>query len=324
LKKFIKEYLEYIVTILVIVVLFNIKLPYYIYAPGGTIDISDRIESELNVSYDGSLNMLYVKEYEANIPTYLLSFLFKNWDLEKMEKSQMSNESMEEIDIRNKIMLNNSLNNAKYVAYKAADAKIDVINKKNYIIGTLVETTLKIGDEVKRIDNVEVNDLSEIKDIINSKEVGDELVFSVIRKNKLIEVKDKVKEIDGVKAIGVIFITDYEYELSPEIELKFKSSESGSSGGLMLTLSIYSAISGEDLLKGRDIAGTGTIDMNGNVGEIAGVKYKIMGAVRKGMDVVLVPGGNYEEALEIKNKNNYDIELVRVDSFMDAINYLRG
>ncbi len=42
----------------------------------------------------------------------------------------------------------------------------------------------------------------------------------------------------------------------------------------MLTLTIYNAISGEDLIKGRNIAGTGTINLDGTVGEIDGVKYK--------------------------------------------------
>ena len=33
------------------------------------------------VEYDGSLNMLYVTQYEATVPLYLMSFIFKDWDL---------------------------------------------------------------------------------------------------------------------------------------------------------------------------------------------------------------------------------------------------
>ena len=89
-----------------------------------------------------------------------------------------------------------------------------------------------------------------------------------------------------------------------------------------MSLSIYSAISGKDILKGRNIAGTGTIDMNGNVGEIGGIKYKIMGAVKNKMDVVLVPSANYKEAIKVKEAKNYKIKIVKVDTFMDAIDYL--
>ena len=91
----------------------------------------------------------------------------------------------------------------------------------------------------------------------------------------------------------------------------------------MLTLTIYNAITGDDIIKGRNISGTGTISSDGSVGEIDGVKYKIMGAVKNNMDLVFVPSPNYEEALDVKEKYNYDIEIVKVDTFKEAVEYLK-
>lgn len=91
----------------------------------------------------------------------------------------------------------------------------------------------------------------------------------------------------------------------------------------MMSLSIYSAISGEDILKGRNIAGTGTIDMEGNVGEIGGIKYKVMGAVKNKMDIILVPSANYKEAMKVKKEKKYKIKIVEVKTFQDAIKYLK-
>ena len=102
----------------------------------------------------------------------------------------------------------------------------------------------------------------------------------------------------------------------------FKNGEGGSSGGLILTIGIYQEITGIDLLKGRNIAGTGTIVISGNVGEIDGIKYKIAGAVKNKMDVVLVSPYNYQEAKKVVEENNYDIELVQVSTFKEAIDYL--
>ena len=129
---------------------------------------------------------------------------------------------------------------------------------------------------------------------------------------------------NNAKVIGVVMITNYEYELEPEIEIKFKESEGGSSGGVMMAVSIYNAITEEDITRGLNIAGTGTIDINGNVGEIDGVKYKIMGAVKNDIDIVFVPSGNYEEAMNTKKSNDYDIEIVSIDTFDDVINYLEN
>ena len=92
----------------------------------------------------------------------------------------------------------------------------------------------------------------------------------------------------------------------------------------MLTLTIYNAVSSEDLIKGRNIAGTGTINADGTVGEIDGIKYKIMGAAKNKMDIVFVPSSNYEEAVNIKNKYNYDLEIIKVDTFNEVLEYLRN
>ena len=92
----------------------------------------------------------------------------------------------------------------------------------------------------------------------------------------------------------------------------------------MTAVTIYNAISDEDITKGLNIGGTGTIDINGNVGEIDGVNYKIMGAAKNKLDVVFVPKANYEEAINTKNKYNYNLEIISVDKFNDVIEYLKN
>lgn len=307
---------------LLIVIVFNVKLPYYVDAPGGVIDISDRIEYEDKSFYDGSLNMLYVTEYVATIPTYIMSYILKDWDLESIEDSKLADESTEDIDIRNKIMLDNSINNAMYVAYETAGKEIIVSSKRHLVIGSVTDTNLMIGDEIRKVNGKQILSLNDIKDLIAVSNIGDSLVFEVIRDGKEKVVKESIKDIDGDKALGVVLITDLDYETNPEIELNFKDSESGSSGGMMLALSIYSAISGEDILKGRNIAGTGTIDLEGNIGEISGIKYKIIGAAKNGIDVVLVPSANYDEAIEVKKEYGYKFPIVKVDTFEEAVEYL--
>ena len=93
----------------------------------------------------------------------------------------------------------------------------------------------------------------------------------------------------------------------------------------MTTLAIYDALIPEDLTHGLKIAGTGTIDSNGNVGEIGGVNFKLAGAVYGKADIFLVPSGeNYEDAMRIKKERNYKIEIVEINTFDDAIEYLKS
>lgn len=320
----IKEDKFYIIALVILITIFNIKLPYYVNAPGGTINIKDRIEYKEKNNYKGSLNMLYVTEYVASIPFYLLSYVIPDWDLESITESQVSdNESIEQINIRNKVMLENSINNAKYVAYKAANKKVEIKNMKYIVVGVTEENNLQVGDEILEVENHTIESLESIKKEINQKNKNDKIHFKIKRDEKEINVKSTIKEKEGKKELGVVILTNYSLKTDPQIKLKFKSSESGASGGLMMSLSIYSAISGEDILKGRNIAGTGTIDIEGNVGEIGGIKYKVMGAVKNKMNIILVPSANYKEAMKVKKEKNYKIKIVEVKTFQDAIKYLK-
>ena len=323
IREFIKREYKFILFIVITLCLFYIKLPYHISATGGTINVTDRVEMEGYKNEGGSLNMLYVSEYEATPATLLWSMLL-GYDIESNKDRQISNESTHEIEERNKIMRDNSLDIATLVAYTKAGKNINIKEKRNIVIATTSDNGLEVGDIILSADNIDCEEVSDIKNIIKSKEEGDSITFRVMRNNKEKEVKSKVLLEDNSKVIGVIIVTQYDYDLDPKINIKFKNSESGSSGGLMLSLTIYNAISGEDIIKGRNIAGTGTISSDGSVGEIDGVKYKIMGAAKNNMDIVFVPSNNYKEAISTKEKYNYDLEIVKVDTFDEAVTYLKN
>lgn len=324
IRRFIKENYRFLLLMMLIVLFFNIRLPYYIMAPGGTINITDRVVME-NYKKDnsGSINMLYVSEYEGT-PASILMAKLRNYDIESNKERQISNESVKEINRRNTIMRDNSLDIATMVAYRESGKEITIKEKKNIVIARTLDNGLEVGDIILSVDGMSCDDVSEIKKVINRKEEGEYVTFKILRNNKEKEIKSKIVLSENTKVVGVVIITEYDYDISPKIDIKFKNSESGSSGGLMLTLTIYNAINDEDIIKNRKIAGTGTISSDGTVGEIDGVKYKIMGAAREKVDVVFVPTANYEEAVMVNNKYKYNLNIVRVDSFKETIEYLKN
>ena len=126
------------------------------------------------------------------------------------------------------------------------------------------------------------------------------------------------KEFSAAKKIAKY----YNFPLK-KIKLDFSSKEGGPSGGFMLSLAIYNRLTKEDITKSRKIAGTGTIDKDGNVGEIGGVKYKVMGANSGDADIFFVPEANYEEAIKYKEEKGFNLNIVKVSTLDDAIDYLR-
>lgn len=318
MKKFLKENLRFIIFMIILITVVNIELPYYIEAPGGTINLTKRIDKNYKKE-NGSLNMLYVTEYKGNIVTVLLSKIIKSWDLFEISNQQVSNEDAHDIYVRNKVMLDNSINNATYVAYNYAGKNLTIKEIQNIVIATTKDNGLKIGDIILSIDNYDVENNKTIKEYLSSLDPGDKVNLKIKRNDKEETISITI---DEDKVIGIMLITNYIYETPDDLNINFRSGEGGSSGGLVLALGIYSEITGTDILKGRNIAGTGTIDIDGTVGEIDGIKYKIAGAVRNKMDVVLVSPYNYEEAKQVVKENNYNIEIVCVKTFEEAINYL--
>ena len=106
------------------------------------------------------------------------------------------------------------------------------------------------------------------------------------------------------------------------LEIKNKNSESGPSGGLIMSLSMYNALTSEDITKGKKIVGTGTIDRNGNVGAIGGINYKLASAVKEKADIFICPVDNYDEVKELMDKYNYKIKVISVSTFDEAIRKL--
>lgn len=324
IKDFFKENIKFFIFLIVFMVVINIPLPYYILAPGGVIDIRDRIKIENKNETEGTLNLLYVTEYEANVGMMVMSYILKDWDTEKVEEVQLSNESMEEIAIRNKVMLENSMQNAILVAYNKSGNTVNIKGQENIVIATTSDNGIKVGDKILRANGIDIDNVETLREVIAKTNIGETIVLDVIREDKEEQINVKVTGNDETKAVGVVVLTNYIYDVDPELELSFKATEGGASGGLMIALNIYNSLTSEDITKGRRIAGTGTIDALGNVGAIDGVKYKIIGAHKNKMEIVFVPKDNYEEAVKVKEEYNYDMEIISVDTFDDALNYLNN
>ena len=319
MKNKLKEYKHLGLLIILYLLFFIIKLPYNIELPGGILNIDSKIESDIKVKTSGTLNMAYVSEIRATIPTYLISKLNNNWDLIKMEESISSNETIEEANYRNTMLLKEANDIATIVAYEKAGKKIEIKNEKMYItsINPNAQTDLKIKDQILKVDHKKINNLEEIATIINNHNVNDTILVETDNGVK----KSKIIEIDGKKVIGVLITYDYDFD--NEIKFKFTDKESGPSGGMMMTLAIYNYLTNDSLTKNRKIVGTGTIDINGNIGEISGIKYKLKGAIKNKADIFIVSKENYDEAIKLKEKNKYNIKIVSVKTIDEAIKYLK-
>ncbi len=326
IKNFIKENYKALLFILIIFVLFNYKLPYSIYTPGGMIDMNKRIVSDKKTESKGSINMTYVSMVKGTLPMLGLAKILPSWDIISDEDLTLEDEDINDTIKRDKYYMEEAISNATLVVFMKADIPYE-IKKTDSIITYISEeakTNLKLYDKILSYDNKNFTYFNDLKEYVSSKNIGDIINFKVERNGKVLNVKAEVIKLDNEPKIGLMTATINEYSSTPQITVKTKSSESGSSGGLMTALAIYDTITDNDLTKGRIIAGTGTIDASGNVGEIGGVIYKLAGAKKNGADVFLCPSANYEEAYNYAKKHNINIPIISLDTFDEAVSYLES
>jgi len=323
LKNIIKEKYKFLLLLIILFFVLTFQLPFYIEAPGGILDVSTRVEVENSKKINGSFNLAYVSEFKATIPTMIIAFFNDNWDILKKEEV-LSNETEDEIEYRNHLLLEEANDNAIIVSFNKANEYVMVTNRKVNVIylHEQANTDLKIGDEIIEVNGNKINGKKDLLNFVESAE--DKIIFKVINNNKEYERYGYKTNIEGKNIIGIVFAETKDVDTNLDVKFKFKPSESGPSGGFMMALSIYNYLIDEDITKGLKIVGTGTIDEFGNVGSIGGVEYKIKAAVKKKADLFFVPFDNYEEALKAKNENDLDIKLISIKHIDEAIEYLNN
>lgn len=326
-KETIKEEYKFIIFIVLLFIILNFPLNYYITVGGGISSAEDRINVEDKHESRGSFNISYVTQLDANILTYGMSYLIPTWertsaDLYKYDEE----ENLEDIAFRSELELTSANSTATYWAYTLAKKKIKEKDSRLYVIATQSKdypTALKVKDEIVEMDGKHYDSIEGYTEVLQSKEVNSEIEVKIKRNNKEEIVKTKIYEKNNKKILGIYLQYIKEYETDPKINIKFKSSESGPSGGLITTLEIYNQLVKKDITKGKTIAGTGTIEPDGKIGQIGGIEHKILGASSAKADIFLSPDGkNYKDAKKYIKEKKLKIKLIKVKTIEDAIKKL--
>ena len=185
---------------------------------------------------------------------------------------------------------------------------------------------LQPADQIISIDGVEYKSPNGVVDYLDNKKPGDFITIKVLRD----EVELLTKQIklsardDGSAYIGINIQSQFDFPFDVKIKL---AETGGPSGGLIFALGIIDKLTSQDLVRYRNIAGTGTITTDGRVGPIGGIAEKIIGAKNAGVELFLTP---VENCTDINNEekvaSNTDkkvMKIVPVATLNEAISVLK-
>ena len=325
-KEFIHDEWKFILFVLLLCFLYLYPVDCYVTVGGGIFSAADRVTVEGGQKEKGSFNLSYVSQLKGTLGTYLLSYIIPSYEREDVDDYRYNDsESVDDIELRNELLLKDASNNAIYVAYTNANKEITLLKNDLYVynIAQKAVTDLEIGDKILEVNGKKVDDVDKIIDSLDEIEINEVVSIEVLSDGKKVTKTATAYGDKNKVYLGFSVMASQEYKTKPSVEYKFKEQEYGPSGGLMTALEIYNQLTKKDLTGGKKIAGTGTISRDGVVGEIDGIKYKLSGAVKNKADIFIAPtGDNYKEAVKEKKKNKYKIKLIEAKDFKQVVQEL--
>lgn len=151
---------------------------------------------------------------------------------------------------------------------------------------------LEEGDEFVSVRGVAVTGADDLRAQIQRTPPGEPLPLVVRRKGTEQALTVTTTESKGRTVIGVFLGIDYD----PPIDVTINAGGvGGPSAGLMFALAIDDVLTPGPATGGQTIAGTGTLDGDGSVGPIGGIRQKMVGAQEDGATWFLAPADNCGE-----------------------------
>jgi PDZ domain-containing protein len=301
-------------------------VPYVVLQPGPTWDTLGEgtnggpvIEVEGDAEVSEGTGQLHLTTVSVQPDISLLDAIYAWFDEDEAVVPEAlvypPEQSREEIEQRNAEQFTRSQSDAQvaalsYLGYPSAVTVARVVE------GTPAAGVLEPGDVIASVDGTEVTEATELQEAITAHPVGTALTVGYLRDGEsgTAEITTAaVGDGDDTPRIGV----EVTHEIDAPFELHIELERiGGPSAGLMFALGIIDTLEPEDLTGGEIIAGTGSIDAEGNVGAIGGVPQKLVAARGIGAVAFLVPSANCAEA---RANAQPGLTLVKVDILSDAL-----
>jgi Lon-like protease len=158
-----------------------------------------------------------------------------------------------------------------------------------------VAKVLQPGDVIVGAGGTAVDDLTELRDALNTVRPGQAIEIRYERDGA--EHTGSVTTLqgsDGRTVLGVYIDPTFTFPFTVTIQI---DDIGGPSAGMMFALGIIDVLTPGPLTGGEQIAGTGTIDSDGMVGPIGGIRQKMIGARQAGAEWFLAPKDDCSEAV---------------------------
>lgn len=321
------------------------SIPYYAMQPGSAEDVAQflKVNGKLVQKGKGAFYLTTVGLGKASVMDWIQSQYSHEIRLIPEEEILANFQNDEEYERQQKENMLESQQSALITAFQEAKkpVKIDYLGVE--VFSLRKENGLQVGDLITAIDESPILRKEDLFAYLEKKEIGDQVKVRLKRNKKqdgketkeqmekMITLVDVSQPSEGKKraGLGIYPLTREQVSTTPPVRIE-AGEIGGPSAGLMFTLEVYDQITNGDLTQGKKIAGTGTINDLGKVGQIGGIEFKVRAADSEGAEIFFAPKdlkstdqnekAAYQAAKEIKTK----MKVVPVATFQEALRYLQN
>lgn len=285
------------------IVALAVPVPYVILGPGPTVNTLGTYDKQQVISISGktankvsgNLNLTTVSVSLGHVSAVqaMLGWLAHDQVVVPRETIVPPGQSENQVQQQDAQDFSNSQDNAegaafcelKYPKYFGVLGVADQMKPKG---------ALKIGDRLVSLDGQDISTQKALQTVLATKVPGRQATVVVLRGGtRTTSTLTLLAPASG--AIGArMGITVAQSCFAPNftVKLGLNNDIGGPSAGMMFALGIMEKVGTQDLTGGKFIAGTGTIDADGQVGPIGGIQLKMIAARRAGASVFLAPESN--------------------------------
>jgi Lon-like protease len=306
---------------------------YFALSPGTAPDVSELVKVPTDRAHFHRGNLLLVTvalRIKLTPLEYLIDQVDPNVDLVSA-KAVLGSTPRNQLTQENDELMSESTQAAVAVALRKLGFQVTELGSGGEIADVLkgsgADGHLQPGDVIKAIDGAPIQTNDELVRAIRAHNPGDVVRLSVTSATGQVRTETVTLSLSPASEgpqrtfLGVAATTkDLKFETPFPVSID-AGPIGGPSAGLAFTLGVIDALSARSITGGHRVAATGTIDLDGSVGEVGGVVQKTVAVRDAGAEEFLVPAAEYKAA---KAHAGAHMKVVRVQTLDDALNALKA
>lgn len=303
-----------------------VPVPFVALGPGPTYDTLGAVDNTQIVQVEGAqtypttgqLRMTTVSlKREVTLFSAFGLWVSGRYALAPREEYIKPGQTEDEVQQQNVKMFQDSQSDAEVAAMRFLNHPVKVVVSE-VTSGAPADRIIEPGDRLLRVNGKQIAQQDDVVAAVENTRPGQaiEVVLQRNGQERTVSVTlgsspDRQQGYMGIRGVDR---ADVPFKTTIHLQ-----DVGGPSAGLIFSLAIIDRLTPADLAGGQPIAGTGEIDVKGNVGPIGGIGFKLVAAAEDGAKTFLVPAANCAEA---KADPPPGLQLIKVDNLAGAVKAL--